>query len=163
MLVAQQDGQHREVVWNDAGGVTGGGVSVSNPRAPWQSVQIQSRNPHALDGRVLPDVSALAGLPLYSLLLDGAARPDGGTSAATPLWASLIARIDAALPATKRQRFLPPLLYKPGVHTGFHDIDWGKNVSSPPGIGYEAHAGFDAASGWGVPDGKRLLDALTTV
>ena len=169
MLTQQAD----EVVWWESpgerspkgGGATGGGVSVLNPLPAWQSVHIQSLNPGASTGRVVPDVSALAGPPLYFLLLDGKPLPDGGTSASTPLWASLIARIDAALPAGKRQRFLPPLLYKPNVgESGFRDIVSGNNASHPnPGKGYAAGKGFDAVSGWGVPNGKALLDVLSTV
>ena len=177
-MLAKQAGQVVEKIWwqhpgmrtrNTDGGATGGGVSVRNRRAPWQSIQIPSLNPGAPDGRVVPDVSALAGPPFYRLLLNGAPKKNGGTSAATPLWASLIARIDAALPTSKRQRFLPPLLYDPRVaEAGFHDIVSGEtretNASYPhPGIGYEAKHGFDAVSGWGVPHGRRLLDALARV
>jgi kumamolisin len=173
MLTTQEDGQvGEEVVWGgspgrsiiDGGQATGGGVS-RYPRAPWQTVPIPSLNPGAPEGRVVPDVSALAGPPYYDVLPVGVFG--GGTSAATPLWASLIARIDAALPAPKRQRFLPPLLYKlyqPDVGAaGFRDIVSGDNASQPdPGIGYHAKKGFDAVTGLGVPDGRRLLDALET-
>jgi len=175
MLATKAGGKVVEKVWwqkpgwraptKRGGGATGGGVSARNPRAPWQSVQIRSLNPGAPDGRVVPDVSALAGPPWYRLVFDGARWQSGGTSAATPLWASLIARIDAALPTSKRQRFLPPLLYQPSVGAaGFHDIKRGKNASHPaPGYGYHAKKGFDAVSGWGVPHGRRLLDALARV
>jgi kumamolisin len=170
MLATKAGGKVVEKVWWQkpgwrGGGATGGGVSTRNPRAPWQSVQIRSRNPGARDGRVVPDVSALAGPPYYRLVFNGALGKNGGTSAATPLWASLIARIDAALPTSKRQRFLPPFLHKPSVGAaGFHDIKRGKNASHPdPGFGYHARKGFDAVSGWGVPHGRRLLDALARV
>jgi kumamolisin len=173
MLQRQADGTVDEVVWWEApgertqqgGGATGGGVSTMNPRPAWQTVKIDSLNPNAMDGRVLPDVSALAGPPLYDLLLDGKPMPDGGTSASTPLWAALIARIDAALPAGKTQRFLPPLLYTGTVgQIGFADITSGQNASHPsPGKGYPATKGFDAVSGWGVPDGQKLLAALAAV
>jgi kumamolisin len=145
-------------------GATGGGVSVLNPRAPWQTVQVTSLNPTSIDGRVVPDVSALAGSPLYDLLLNGQPFPDGGTSAATPLWAALIARIDAALPAGKQQRFLPRLIYQAGAQPGFRDITSGNNASYPnPGVGYAADVGYDAVSGLGVPQGKALLAALTNL
>lgn len=173
MLTAQADGSVSEVVWwetpgersQQGGGATGGGVSTLNARPAWQTVRVASLNPHSIDGRVVPDVAALAGPPLYDLLLDGQSTPDGGTSASTPLWAALIARISAALPADKRQRFLPPLLYKGNVgQTGFTDITSGQNASRPsPGKGYSAKEGFDAVSGWGVPNGQALLTALSAV
>lgn len=173
MLVAHADGKAEEVAWWEApgertqqgGGSTGGGVSVLNPRPPWQNVSVASLNSGAANGRVVPDVAALAGPPLYDLLLDGHALPDGGTSAAAPLWAALVARIDAALPAGKRQRFLAPLLYKGDVgRAGFSDIVSGQNTSRPsPGKGYTAKAGFDAVTGWGVPNGQGLLAALAAV
>ncbi len=162
-----------EVVWweapgqrtNSGGGATGGGLSVLNARPPWQPAGIKSLNPTHFDGRVVPDVAALAGPPLYDLLLDGAGLPDGGTSAAAPLWAALTARIDSTLPAGKRQRFLARLLYQASVSgTGFRDITSGNNASNPnPGKGYAAGHGFDAVSGWGVPDGVALKNALAKV
>jgi kumamolisin len=57
-------------------------------------------------------LGALAGAPLYDLIFLGKDPPNGRMSASAPVWASLIARINAALPAAKRQRFLTPLLYQ---------------------------------------------------
>lgn len=75
--------------------------------------------------------------------------------------------MNAALPTAKQQRFLTPLLYgagasgKPVGESGTRDITIGQNASKPqPGIGYKATPGFDAVSGWGVPDGMALLAAL---
>jgi kumamolisin len=128
---------------------------------------IPSLNAGSIDGRINPDVAALAGAPLYDLTLVGQDSPNGGTSASAPLWAALIARINAALPANKRQRFLTPLLYQAGADgqprgkSGCRDITIGQNTSHPePGVGYQAKAGFDAVTGWGVPNGQALLTAL---
>jgi len=161
----------QEVVWwqspgrrtgNGHSGATGGGVSTIFPRPAWQTADVPSLNAHSIKGRIVPDVSALAGPPMYSLILLGESAPNGGTSAAAPLWASLLARINAALPASKQQRFIPPLLYQNNVGThGFTDIVSGNNASHPkPGKGYAAGKGFDAVSGWGVPNGKQLLSSL---
>ena len=167
-------GTDQEVVWHvgtgqrsSGGGATGGGVSTRFARPAWQAVHVATLNPVPFDGRVLPDVSALAGPPYYQLILDGKSAPNGGTSAAAPVWASLIARINGLLPAAKQQRFLTKLLYTAGAGgktigtSGCIDITAGDNASSPqPGKGYPAGPGFDAASGWGVPDGKALEAAL---
>jgi len=170
--------QFQEVCWweapgrrtNNGGGSTGGGVSSRFPRPAWQNVKIKSLNPKSINGRVVPDVSALAGDPQYDLVFTGKQRPNGGTSASAPLWAALIARIDALLPQSKRQRFLAPLLYlnssngRPVGELGMRDIREGNNASFPkPGVGYRAGVGFDAVSGWGVPDGEALLNALASV
>jgi kumamolisin len=157
-----------EVVWWNApgdrsqhgGGSTGGGVSVKFPRPKWQDVSVTSHNAGDTDGRVVPDVAALAGSPGYSLVFDGQPTMNGGTSAAAPLWAALIARI-AAQTSKHKPQFLTPLLYAEHcAGTGFTDITKGNNASPQPGFGYDAHAGFDAASGWGVPNGKALLASL---
>jgi kumamolisin len=168
-----------EVVWwenpgfrtqNEGGGATGGGVSTVFDRPAWQNVHVASLNPGSIDGRVSPDVAALAGPPLYDLIFVGQPQPNGGTSASAPLWAALIARINAALPQAKRGRFITPLLYKNGgnghaVGKGAsRDITSGNNASHPePGKGYTARTGFDAVSGWGVPDGVKLMNALANV
>jgi kumamolisin len=154
-------------------GASGGGVSVKFTRPAWQNVEIKSVNPAPIDGRVVPDVSALAGNPGYDLILDGQSSPNGGTSASAPVWASLLARMNAALPAAKQQRFVSPLLYaaaaagRGGGTVGAAsctDIITGKNVSLPsPGIGYTAGPGYDAVTGWGVPKGEALLSALGNV
>ena len=152
---------------SNGGGAGGGGVSVEFPRPNWQNVTVKSLNSPSIDGRVLPDVSALAGPPLYDLIFMGQDFPNGGTSASAPLWASLTARINSALPAKFQQRFLTPLMYgnaangKPRGVTGCTDITVGQNASNPePGVGYQAGPGFDAVSGWGTPIGTALLQVL---
>ena len=162
-----------EVVWWNApgdrsvsgGGSTGGGVSVVFPRPSWQQVQVASLNLGSIDGRVVPDVAALAGQPFYDLIFEGQDSPNGGTSAATPLWAALIARIAAGLPAASQLRFLTPRLYaataggEPVGQAGCTDITSGNNDS--PGLtGYAAAVGFDAVSGWGIPVGTALAQLL---
>jgi kumamolisin len=150
----------------NGGGATGGGVSVFFRRPHWQNVKVKSLNPGSIDGRVVPDVAALAGQPLHDLVFLGNPQPNGGTSASTPVWAALIARINAGLPAGKRQRFLTPLLYQKGAGGKAPgqtclDIKQGQNASHPnPGKGYSAGAGFDAVTGWGTPNGTALQGAL---
>jgi len=168
----------KEVVWwetpgrrtMNGGGSTGGGVSTAFNRPAWQTVSVTSLNSGSIDGRIMPDVAALAGPPLYDLVFAGSPQPNGGTSASAPLWAALIARINAKLPAGKQQRFLTPLLYKNGGNgqpvgkATSRDITSGNNASFPqPGAGYKAGSGFDAVTGWGVPDGVKLLNALAAI
>jgi kumamolisin len=130
-------------------------------------VKITSLNKGSIDGRVVPDVAALAGTPFYDVIVLGGDAPNGGTSASTPVWAALIARVDALLPADKQQRFLTPLLYTNGANgkplgsSACSDITLGNNTSSPdPGVGYKAGKGYDAVAGWGTPIGTALLEGL---
>jgi kumamolisin len=166
------DGEDEVVWWNTPGdrsqprgGSTGGGVSVKFSRPAWQTAKVTSLNAGSIDGRVVPDVAALAGPPGYSLVFDGQQTLNGGTSASAPLWTALIARIAAARGAAK-PAFLAPLLYQAAKDgrargaTAFADITKGCNTSPQPGFGYKAQVGFDAVSGWGVPNGKALLGSL---
>ncbi len=154
------------------GGATGGGISAVFPRPAWQTVQVKrpTKDGHVepgIDGRVIPDIAALAGPPLYELVFMGKVAPNGGTSAATPLWAALLTRIHAAGRPAGGPTFLTPLLYQNGPKgeprgkEACADITEGENSSHPhPGFGYKASLGFDAVSGWGVPDGQKLLASL---
>jgi kumamolisin len=176
-MLTQSGATVKEVVWwespgrrtNDGGGSSGGGVSAKFDRPTWQNVHVASINPGSIDGRVVPDVSALAGEPLYQLTFTGKSAPNGGTSASAPLWAALLARINANLPAAKQQRFVTPLLYQnlagqPLGKLASRDITSGNNISNPePGKGYKAGTGYDAVSGWGVPDGVKLQAALEKI
>ncbi|HTR97472.1 MAG TPA: S53 family peptidase [Candidatus Acidoferrales bacterium] len=163
----------REQAWkegdglrSDGGGASGGGVSVHFARPAWQKVKLASVNPGAIDGRVLPDVAADASATTgYFVVVDGQGGVIGGTSAAAPLWAALVARVNAKLPAGKRTGWLTPLLYGAGaggraLGAGVcRDITSGDNISATIG-GYRARAGFDAVTGWGVPKGRALLAAM---
>jgi kumamolisin len=163
-----------EVVWKDGdglrrdgGGSTGGGVSVVFARPNWQEVAIESVNFGAISGRVVPDVSANASANTgYFVVVDGQAEISGGTSAAAPLWASLIALVNAEL--GHRTGWLTPLLYRTSPTTSgktigavaCHDVSSGNNATSAAG-GYSAKkSGYDAVSGWGVPIGTALLAEL---
>lgn len=167
-----------EVVWKDGdglrrdnGGSTGGGVSSIFDRPSWQSkIKINPIDPGAIAGRVVPDVAAHAqtdgNTTGYFIVVDGQSARNGGTSAAAPLWASLIGRINALLPADKKTGYLTPMLYQAASGTsdtlgavGCRDITVGDNNSASIG-GFAATKGYDAASGWGAPMGKNLLNAL---
>lgn len=165
-----------EVVWwaapgdqsqGGAGGSTGGGVSTIFSRPAWQTVDIESLNAGGKNGRVVPDVAALAGQPYYELILQGQDNQSGGTSAAAPLWAALLARISAGLPDPSQRRFLTPLLYRaapdgqPAGATVCTDVTSGDNRS--PGVpkGYVAGVGYDAVSGWGTPLGTLIAEMLS--
>jgi kumamolisin len=177
--IPKKHGTGRDIVWfegdglrEDSGGSTGGAVSAVFRRPKWQSkIKIASVNPGAIRGRIIPDLSANADWDAspYLLVVDGQSEPNGGTSAAAPLVASLIARINAIRESNSQQPigYLTPVLYRgangnggtPVGQAGCTDVVDGNNDTAAVG-GYPAAPGYDAASGWGTPDGSKLLQAL---
>ncbi|HUO11182.1 MAG TPA: S53 family peptidase [Caulobacteraceae bacterium] len=150
----------------DGGGSTGGGVSAVFPKPTWQAeIDIPSVNPGAIAGRIIPDVSAdAAGSTGYFMVSSGQPQVSGGTSAATPLWAALIARL---LEAGAPIGYLTPIFYEAapdgsgdtvGLET-CNDITQGNNDTAAAG-GYSAGPGFDAVTGWGSPKGAALARLL---
>jgi hypothetical protein len=81
-------------------------------------------------------------------------------TAVSPLWAGLIACVNQQI--GKPVGFINPLLYKSNVGSTLRDITTGNN--DPTGVigAYKAQSGWDPCTGWGTPDGARLLTALTT-
>lgn len=150
----------RETVWNDPGeAATGGGVSRIFARPDWQSGVDVPLNPLGKSGRAIPDVAAHASThPGYFVVFNGNKVVVGGTSASTPLWAGLIARLNQAL--GKNLGFFNPLLYqKIGPLGALRDITLGDNGMKNLD-GYTARPGWDLCTGWGSPNGKKLLNAL---
>jgi kumamolisin len=148
-----------EVVWNT--GLTehgsGGGISQAFPPPAYQ--QGVALPPSAVagagPGRGVPDVAAVADLnPGWRIVVDGAERVSGGTSAAAPFWAGVLALANA-------RRATPigaphAALYG---HAGlFRPVVRGDNRVL--GIGYDATAGWNACAGLGVPRGAEVLQAL---
>ena len=150
----------------DGGGSTGGGVSEVIARPTWQKdIAIASVNPHARAGRCVPDVAAdAAGSTGYFMVSQGNPQVSGGTSAAAPLWAALLARLMAN---GKTLGFFTPLLYQVNAKTArqplgaatLTDITSGGNATAAAG-GYKAAAGYDAVTGWGSPNGANLMKLL---
>ncbi|MGF6661412.1 kumamolisin [Paraburkholderia atlantica] len=146
----------REVVWNDGeqGGASGGGVSTAFEMPAWQqglSATMTGGGSQPLSGRGVPDVAGDASpLTGYDVLVDGTQTVVGGTSAVAPLWAALIARINAA--KGQPVGFINPKLYKA---TGVcNDITEGNNGS------FAASKGWDACTGLGSPNGGKVAGAL---
>jgi len=166
----------QEWVWNDSftfscfgspfsgSGGTGGGVSSYFPKPSYQNGTVI---PLSLNGggsgRGVPDVSANSSPNSgYPITVGGNPCVGNGTSAAAPLWAGLIAVINAAL--GQNVGFINPYIYQFGSAI-FRDIlgapgpvDNGLN-----GVpGYPAGPGWDACTGLGSPDGMALLTAFQT-
>ena len=80
-------------------------------------------------------------------------EPIGGTSAAAPMWSSLIARLNQGLKA--RCGFLNPVLYGKFSNGVLRDITVGNNGA------YSAGPGWDPCTGLGSPNGDQILRALS--
>jgi kumamolisin len=147
-----------ETVWGDnpASSATGGGVSDAFDLPAYQaSAKVPpSANPGGRIGRGVPDVAGNASPSTgYRVRVDFLTFVVGGTSAVSPLWAGLLARMNQHL--GKPVGWINPLLYGPVAGSGsFHDITTGSNGA------YSAGAGWDACTGWGSPIGSRLLATL---
>jgi kumamolisin len=146
-----------ETVWNDgaAGGAGGGGASSRFALPAWQSGLSTTNGAgarKALTMRGVPDVAGDADPQTgYSVRVDGKNLVIGGTSAVAPLWAGLIARVNANLKAPAG--YINPLLYGQGA--AFNDITQGNNGD------FAAAAGWDACTGLGSPKGREIQLALT--
>ncbi|HXB63947.1 MAG TPA: protease pro-enzyme activation domain-containing protein [Solirubrobacteraceae bacterium] len=147
-----------EVVWNDLAnneGATGGGVSVLFPVPEWQAAAGVPSNADGSGkpGRGVPDVASLADpeTPMWVLSPGGQLGGVGGTSASAPMWSALITLLNQ-LGGTPLG-FCNPQLYA-HLKDSLVDITEGNNGS------YKAGPGWDACTGWGRPDGARLLQAL---
>jgi subtilase family serine protease len=149
----------QEIVWNTAKifyQATGGGVSQLFRLPKWQeSADVpKSVNPGGGPGRGVPDVAANADPATgYIVQANGKSTVMCGTSAGAPLWAALLARISQSLGVPVG--YINPYLYQSVNHErAFRDIVLGGN-----GV-YFARKGWDACTGWGVPRGTELHDAL---
>jgi subtilase family serine protease len=168
-----------ETAWNSPAGATGG-----VPAASGGGYSHLFAKPSYQDG--VPGIAAMRGVPdvaadasPYSGMAVARSAPDGtymltgagGTSAAAPFWAGLIALADQQ--AGHPLGFVNPTIYR--IATGaqyyqaFHDITTGDNTvtvtSTPVPVtiaGYHAGPGWDPVTGWGSPNAQILIPLLAT-
>jgi hypothetical protein len=177
-----------------------GGVDVTQATPSYQLAY--GLNPTTSDGyapttgRGVPDVSANAGGNLEYLVPQAnmiGTHQDGGTSAASPLWASLGVQLNAIFNDQNLPNlgYMNDLLYTastvapasfndvtlgnntssfvtPGVSPGKYDTPTGLNRPStesvgPTGYGYQAGPGYDLTTGLGTPNGMLLARSMTAI
>jgi subtilase family serine protease len=146
-------------------GASGGGFSGDFTRPGYQE-----HVPGIGARRGLPDVSADAdfdtGLALAGVLGGKfLISPGGGTSAAAPVWAAIVALADQY--AGRHLGFINPAIYaiarSSQYHRAFHDITTGNNsftVGKVKVKGFSASRGWDPVTGWGSPDAQVLIPLL---
>jgi len=159
-----------------AGIASGGGFSRYVPRPKYQQqavsaylnsgVQLPPSSFFNASGRAYPDVSALGSF--YVIYYSDWQEPWGavsGTSASTPTWAGLAARlVDISLAKTgKPLGFMNPLLYQMAEKhpAAFIDITKGNNSCTETGCsasckGFQATSGWDATTGLGAPNYREI-------
>jgi hypothetical protein len=153
-----------ETTWSHSYGTTGGGVSDVFAKPIWQlwaGVPLNINNRRV--GRGIPDIAGNADPASgYQLVLDGAiTQPTGGTSAVAPLYAGLVAILNADL--GEPVGYLNPNLYMLANSPVFRDDADGATNASNGAPGYRAVAGWDACTGLGSVRGTELLLALRGV
>jgi kumamolisin len=166
-------------VWNDTDypppyeqtAAGGGGVSTFEKR-PWWQPPLGSQKTY----RMVPDVAAFADAsPGYAIICshnvqDCGPSPGqtiafvGGTSAAAPLVAGMIALWDqqAQRSGFPKPGFVPPLLYSIANHTvgSILDITTGNDIVFSGVNCCQAKPGFDLASGLGSPLANQIAAQL---
>jgi len=136
-------------------------VSARSPVPPWQSSVNLLMGPNKRRGCGLPDVAANASpFTGYQIIVDGKAVVVAGSGGSAGLWAGLIALINQAL--GHNLGFINPLIYSRIGPAGLlRSITQGNNDYN--GVkGYSAGPRWNACTGWGSPDGRRLLAAIST-
>ena len=173
-----------------------GGVDPTQP-VPWYQAAYGlmpiTNDPYAQPGRGVPDVAAIGGGNLLYTVPDPNMIENtyqDGTSAASPLWASLAVQLNAIFndQGLPNLGYMNDLLYIASAvaPASFNDITVGNNTSSflyatpgsyttldfagtgnvgvdPTGFGYSAGYGYDLATGLGSPNGLLLARALTAI
>ncbi|KAI0470504.1 tripeptidyl-peptidase 1 [Xylariaceae sp. FL0804] len=116
-------------------------------------------------GRATPDVAVLG--DNYIVVSRGGVSSNDGTSASTPVFASMVALLnDLRLRQGKPVLgFLNPILYSDGVKGLFTDVSDGLTTTGCANAtynvgGWATTEGWDAATGLGTPDFAKLREAL---
>jgi uncharacterized protein (TIGR03437 family) len=164
-----------EMVWNDAVVLNalwagGGGTSIYFSKPPWQAGPGVPND----GARDVPDVAMAASVyhDGYQVVNGGVTNTNGGTSAAAPVFAGVVALLNQYLVSTGIQAKpglgnINPNLYRLAAAGGvFHDITLGNNIvpcgvgtlDCPNGtMGFSAGPGYDLASGLGSVDVAKLI------
>jgi kumamolisin len=166
-----QGASFEEFAWNDlsdggshAPGATGGGISDRFAAPAFQKNAALPRNiVSKKTGRGIPDVAGNASENSgYIQYIQGQRGPVGGTSAVAPLYAGLIARINANL--GRSVGFINPHIYA-AAGGAFRDIAGPAgpaNNSYGRVVGYPVTVGWDGCTGLGSVKGLALQSTLHT-
>jgi subtilase family serine protease len=155
---------------------TGGGVSPHYPLPSYQSglpstFTTQLGATVAANGRLTPDVSfnsAIDGGFLAFIGFLGRYGVFGGTSAASPAWAGIIALLNQAhgSPVGFVTTAIYQLAASSNYNSAFHDITLGNNSDTAGQFnvdGFNAGTGYDLTTGWGSPNVTNFIANINTI
>jgi len=172
-----------EMAWNDtlATGslaASGGGVSSVYPKPAWQTGPGVPND----GARDVPDVALAASdaHDPYIVIWEGSALGVGGTSAASPSFAGMIALLNQYLVQNQVQAKpglgnINPKLYAMGAGGAsgvFHDVTTGNNIvpcqtgtlnCANGSLGYTAGVGYDLVTGLGSVNAYNLVTAFSGI
>jgi hypothetical protein len=144
-----------ETVWGSSSGGegTGSGCSADDAKPSWQTDTGCSK-------RTDNDVSAVAdpntGLAVYDTYSEGGWLEVGGTSASSPIIASVFALAGTPAAGTYPSSYI----YQ---HTSdLFDVTSGSNGTCSPTYLCTAGTGYDGPTGWGTPDGTAAFTSSST-
>lgn len=157
---------NEEIAWQNSGG----GFSNVFARPSYQDAQVANYLSTAslpdkkyfnATGRAIPDVAGLA--TNYDTVIEKYWGPMSGTSASSPVFAGLLAMINAhrELNSVAPLGFVNPLLYSLKSGVG-QDITSGENKASNCAHGFKATAGWDPATGLGTPNYAEMLKNMSS-
>jgi hypothetical protein len=172
-----------EMAWNDTTergslSASGGGASIFFSKPSWQA----GPGVPSDDARDVPDVALTASPDHdgYYIAINGGLDPyaEGGTSAATPVFAGIVVLLNQYLVSTGAQsqpglQNINPTLYRLAQGTSglFHDVTAGNNIvpctQGTPNcttgqFGYNAGPGYDQVTGLGSVDAYNLVTGWAT-
>lgn len=143
---------------------SGGGISAYTPQPTYQKGVVTQSTNYRTSPDVAYDSNPGTGFPVYDSYNNGSAAPWGlwgGTSAAAPQWAGLVAIADQGralagkAPLDGRTQTLPQLYSMSS--SDFHDVTSGTSTGSPS---YSATVGYDLVTGRGTPYANLVVSDL---
>ncbi|HUI38575.1 MAG TPA: S53 family peptidase, partial [Thermoplasmata archaeon] len=147
------NGIESEPAWD----LSGGGFSTVYAAQPWEEVGSAAAPMRSSGERGAPDVAGPAFQNIF--YYDGAVAYGSGTSFATPMWAGLIAEMDALRGSPLG--FITPRIYQVGaLEPNGSSVDGLSDVTSGANCIANAAPGWDAATGWGSPRALSLFEHL---
>jgi hypothetical protein len=147
-----------ETVWDNptTGNGTGSGCSAYEPKPSWQT---DTGCAHRTDNDVAAVANPNTGVAIYDTYTLGGWAEFGGTSAATPIIASVFALAGTPDPGSYPTSYI----YHQHPH-GLYDVTSGSNGTCSPAYLCTAGPGYDGPTGWGTPHGRAaftLHDIIT--